>query len=45
MFNCPGSETGAIVKRLNVIEDIGTHQIVGLTDLLLDAFLFQAAEE
>ena len=36
---------GAIVKRLDVIEDIGAGQITRFIDAFLDPFLLQATEE
>ncbi len=36
---------GTIVKRFNVIEDIGPGQITRFIDTFFDALLLQAAEE
>ncbi len=36
---------GSIVKRLNVIKDIGFGQFAGFVDAFSDALFFQAAEE
>jgi hypothetical protein len=37
--------TRSIVKRVDVITDVGERQFTILVDLLLDAFFLQAAEK
>jgi len=51
MFKCLGADAvemavpaGTIVKRLDIIGDIGSGQVTGFVDVLLDPFFLQAAE-